>query len=159
MQSPSPLREGQSVSAGSYVGPVGSTGNSTGPHLHLQWELNGVPQNPTPTIENADLAPEEGDIDLTPEQDSRLKNIEAILAIDAGGGIRAAVNSNIATTKNVESIIAVDNGGGIRAVAVKARDNAQTALDVVRNVESIIATDDGGGIRAIVRAIKAKVGA
>jgi murein DD-endopeptidase MepM/ murein hydrolase activator NlpD len=57
MQSASPLREGQAVGAGTYVGPVGTTGNSTGNHLHLQLELNGTAHDPAPLVEGAALAP------------------------------------------------------------------------------------------------------
>ena len=41
-----PVRRGQQVSAGQVVGYVGSTGRSSGPHLHFEVRINGVSKNP-----------------------------------------------------------------------------------------------------------------
>lgn len=45
-QSELALNVGDKVAAGDLVGFVGSTGDSTGPHLHFQVELSGTPVNP-----------------------------------------------------------------------------------------------------------------
>ena len=47
----SPLVAGQEVKAGDLVGLVGSTGQSTGPHLHLELLIEGVHVDPLPWLQ------------------------------------------------------------------------------------------------------------
>ncbi len=51
---------GQSVAAGDTIGAIGSTGRSTGPHLHFEVRIGGRAVNPRPFLEKGrDVHPEE----------------------------------------------------------------------------------------------------
>lgn len=47
------ITEGQVVEAGAVIGAIGSTGRSTGPHLHFEVRINDRAVNPLPFLERA----------------------------------------------------------------------------------------------------------
>ncbi len=44
------VSNGQVVTAGTIIGHVGSTGVSTGPHLHFEMRQNDIPFDPSPYL-------------------------------------------------------------------------------------------------------------
>ena len=54
------VRVGQNVSQSDTIGLVGSTGWSTGPHLHLEFRVNGVHQDPMTMAKQSEVVPVPG---------------------------------------------------------------------------------------------------
>lgn len=60
MQHTPPVKVGQKVNAGTNLGKIGSTGRSTGPHLHLQAVKNGKNVDPMKYMGSGGSTPRQG---------------------------------------------------------------------------------------------------
>jgi murein DD-endopeptidase MepM/ murein hydrolase activator NlpD len=98
------IRSGQRIAQGTVIGYVGSTGMSTGPHLHYEFRVNGVHRNPL-------------SITMPPPEP---------LSGAALAQFRAQTSVALARIQKVENIIYADAGDTAPPVAAKAKKPAKT---------------------------------
>jgi len=102
--------EGQDVRAGDFVGYLGNTGNSTGPHLHFELRKDGVPIDPAPyLVKCIDEEPEPVEIEIPQFPELPVAEITAdpFLNIRTGPGTANPVTYHLNKGELVEVICLV----------------------------------------------------
>ena len=84
------VRPGQNVQQGQNIGAVGSTGWATGPHLHFEFRVNGVHQDPLEVAKRSAAQPLSAEIQ--PEFERVARSMRAQLAAAASATVLASAD-------------------------------------------------------------------
>lgn len=97
------IKQGQRVAQGTVIGYVGTTGLSTGPHLHYEFRINGAHRNPLSVtmpppepLAGAQLAAYRT---YTANALTRIRTVENIIYADVGPADDAKKPTTVATAK------------------------------------------------------------
>ena len=138
MQAPSKLKPGQRVTTSTVIGYVGTTGASTGPHLHFELVVNGNYVDPVPHIKK----PLEDDMSAAAEK--MIKELHAAICapIKRGGG-KLSKRQDDADTRTLvgelhtELVTPVSRGGKKVRMRQDLADTNTMVREVLAEVKSL----------------------
>jgi murein DD-endopeptidase MepM/ murein hydrolase activator NlpD len=130
------VASGQMVNKGQLIGYAGSTGGSTGSHLHFQVERNGIPVDPTNLVQYMGGTPAAGDDAPIAKLRTDFPVGSSAAKMAAGAGDDLAINLNkdkmlanalggAVSESNIgqNNIIVVNGGNSTNVVSSKSSNN------------------------------------
>ena len=78
------VRKGERVEQGQKIGAVGSTGWSTGPHLHFEFLVNGTHVDPLTIVQNSEAVPVSAASKATFDREAALTRVQLMAAATIG---------------------------------------------------------------------------
>ena len=139
MKNKSPLKPGTRIEQGQEVGEVGSTGNSTGPHLHYETRVNNTPVDPNVYLNKYG----EGGIDES--IDEQIENIRKSISDNIEKSIKYEDNKNSKSVGGVDTNIVPSSDttmsikllNSILSTLVKVADNTNLLNQVIQLLSKV----------------------
>lgn len=113
MNSRSHLSAGDIVTAGDLLGYVGSSGASTGPHLHFEIRINGTPIDPQPYITAGGSSIVSPDYTGSSSNSSSTDSIESMYTVDASSGLFMARRVSDVTPQPLHAFVNIYIGDNL----------------------------------------------
>lgn len=116
---------GQNIPAGTVLGAVGATGNTTGPHLHLELRVDGVARDPAPYLSGAADAPSSPTFPTGAQPDDAITNPAVVPAGISAGGITDSIGAELRRLTIVAAIVL----GGVALIATGVAQGSKRGRD------------------------------
>lgn len=154
---PSSIKEGEHIEAGDKIGEVGSTGWSTGPHLHYQVEdENGNSINPSSDINTSNTAYSTRNVG-TGEDDTATNNASSLFSTikEIGNNILYSITGGLVGSKSDTSSSSVPESASMASLAI----TSGVSLSSNSGSNVVLTTESNTKWLGIVKAVKAAVAA